>query len=361
MLSIIYPYRNRDVARVKISLNSLLRQSEPNFEVVLLDYGSSTAESKNMKDLCGKYSFVKYQYRHTQFQPWNKSRALNSVIKGLETDFCFVADVDMIFHPDFVKRAKQLQQKDTSIYFQVGLLNRNEKIEGKGFADFKNYRKSSYEATGLSMFPVKLLKELRGFDEFYHFWGAEDTDMHVRLENSGYPVKFYDREVLLLHQWHSSYRSSEKDNLAKDLQVKGIVQFNHRHLERARDQRKRQVNNKVWGECLQEGELRDLEEAPISLEINNETSNINHLLYANFSEATAGIVKVIIKRADNEDSLKYKIKKILGKKVPQFYSLKEVNDVVLLHLISFYRDNPYIFRVSDDLEKIEVAIKFQKN
>ena len=48
---------------------------------------------------------------------------------------------------------------------------------------------------------------------------------------------------------------------------------------------------------------------------------------------------------------------LLGKKVPKFYSLKEINDALLIHLVSFFHQYPYTYKVSDDLKNIEFKIK----
>ena len=110
MLSIIYPYRNRELQRIKNSLDSLKVQTNKQFEVYFVNYGSELQHSMQIEKLCKEYEWVTYLLHSTQFQPWNKSRALNSVIKNLNTDFCFVADVDMIFHPEFVCTAIELQE-----------------------------------------------------------------------------------------------------------------------------------------------------------------------------------------------------------------------------------------------------------
>ena len=153
MITIIYPYRNRDIQRVEKSLDSLRDQTCANFEVKFVDYGSQSQLATRIKQLCSAYSFVHYYWKPTSRQPWNKSRALNSVIKNLETNFCFIADVDLIFHSEFIEKAVRLQEDEKSIYFQVGFLHPG--VEGtRDHFTTKNYRKSTREATGLSMFPV---------------------------------------------------------------------------------------------------------------------------------------------------------------------------------------------------------------
>lgn len=357
MLSIIYPYRDKETERVKNSLDSLADQSDQNFKVFFVNYGSSEVFSEKIKNLCSSYSFVRYLSHPNRFQPWNKSRALNSVIKTLTSDFCFIADIDMIFHPDFVKKGSQLQSPEKTVYFQVGFLDPKEEIANKKFTDYINFRKSTREATGLSMFPVKALQELRGFDEFYHFWGSEDTDMHLRLQNAGYEIEFYDREVLMHHQWHPSYRSKEKNELTEDFQINGIVQLNHQHLNFAAERESTIVNPKGWGEIMPQTITNELDNAPVSLEITNEKRQVDDILYGQLPGVRDKIFKIIIKTDPYFGSLKYLTKKLMVKKLPLYYTLKEVNDLLLLHIISFYRHKPYTYKIDMQNRKITLCIK----
>ena len=357
MLSIIYPYRNREIKAFKNSLESLKRQTCYDFKVYVADYGSDIDRAREVKLLCEHYPFLDYEYFPARFQPWNKSRALNALIKQLKTDFCFVADMDMIFHPQFIEKALSLQEKDKTVYFQVGFLKPNKNVQKGKFEDFKHYQKSTPEATGLSMFPVTVLKELRGFDEFYHFWGAEDTDMHARIKNAGYQVEFYAKKVLLLHQWHPSYRSKNQDSLTQELRLSGIVKLNHEHLKNAIKNKIAVANHGKWGECITESDVRELENEPVNLILNNRKEAVDHFLYVQLPLTSGTVLKANIIEDVFQNSAKYRIKKALGKKVPQYYSLKEINDTILLHLISFYRDVPYSFKISKELDQIEVAVK----
>lgn len=345
MITIIYPFRNRDLIRVENSFLSLKEQTCDRFEVQFVDYGSDHQTAEKTRRLCSQFSFVNYSYCYTEFQPWNKSRALNSVIKTLESGYCFVADVDIIFHPQFIEKAIQLQDGYRSTYFQVGFLSEGAKILPNHFST-GNYRKSTREATGLSMFPVKLLQELRGFDEFYHFWGAEDTDMHVRLENAGYEVHFYDKEILLLHQWHLPYRSGEEKVLTENLQIKGIVQLNHQYLQNTRVIKRIHANPKTWGEVMNATQLKSLMNQPFTFKLDNDKKKVDALIYGQLPQLLKGNFKVQIREQSISRSINFHLKRIAGKKAPEFYSLKEVNDLVLSHLISFYRDCPYIFKVN---------------
>lgn len=360
MLTIIYPYRNRDLQRLKNSFESLAKQTFKNFEVQFVDYGSDKEMAVGVKNLCEDYSFIKYTLHYTCYQPWNKSRALNSVIKTLETQYCFVADVDIIFHPRFVEKALNLISPLKSIFFQVGFLDKDEKPEKREFQSFKKYRKSTEGATGLALFPVNRLKEIRGFDEFFHFWGSEDTDVLERLRNAGDKIEFFNREILLLHQWHISYRNSETKSLSMDLQVNGIVQVNFQHIKHNISLRKKIVNEKGWGECIKLENMIELEKIPVTLTITNQKEPVNDILYGQLPIIEDEIFKVRIVKDPVQYLLKHRIKKLIGKKVPHYYSLKTINDKVLMHLISYYRDFPYHYKIKEDLQEIEFSVDFRK-
>ena len=332
-------------------------QSHQGFEVHFVDYGSGEDQAKIVEQLVLQYKFAKYRFHPTQDQPWNKSKALNSVIKHLNTKYCFIADVDIIFHPAFVERIIQVQSKSNAVYFQVAYLSSRDSEVKNPFISLPNYRRSTSQATGLSLIPVKALRELRGFDEFYHFWGAEDTDMHVRLKNAGYKVQFYDKEILLLHQWHPSYQSKETSHLTRDLQLSEVVQLNDQHLKSAIKNKTTVVNPHSWGECLTNEELNDLENPSMTYFLTNEKRQIDEFLYGQLPEIKKGIIRAIISGDPLHGSLKYLTKKALRKKVPRFYSLKEINDLLLMHLISYHRNNAYYYKVDSKLDKIEMAVK----
>jgi hypothetical protein len=357
LLTIIFPFRNRDLLRLQYSFDSLAIQSNLEFEVAFVDYGSNYGIAKATEKLCSEYSFINYNYIPSQYQPWNKSKALNSVIKKLNTDFCFVADVDMIFHPHFVQTVLKLRNFQKVVYFQVGYLAAGEIIKDKVFAEFKNFRKSNYEATGLSLFPVDILKELRGFDEFYHFWGAEDTDIHVRIKNAGYQIEFFNDETLILHQWHYSYLSKESNKLSKVLRLSGIIQLNHQRLKYVTENKIIKANNDNWGECIDAEEINELEKALVTLTLDNEQCKIDHMIYCIMPTVNNAILKFTVVRNSFHNSFGFRVKKFLKRKVPQYYTLLEINDKILLHLITFYRDKPFTYKVSDDLKSIEVAVK----
>ena len=361
MLSIIYPHRNRNIKRIERSLRSLQEQSTQDFEVYFVDYGSDKKLALEIEGLLKGYSFVNYVHYPTYHQPWNKCRALNSVIKHLETDFCFVADIDMIFHQDFVKTASSLQEQKTAVYFQVGFLNALETKKDKSFQEYEIDFRSTNEATGLTMFPVKALQSIKGFDEFYHFWGAEDTDAHVRLKNAGFKVDFYDNKILMLHQWHPSYRSKESKALTKELRLSNAVKLNHRHLKCTVLSKATVINETGWGNPLTKQsyqELCDYEE--IFEVLASKKEEVDHFLFNELPKVDRTIVSIVFKASAECNTFKYYFKKLMGKTVPRFYTLKEVNDMLLMHIVTLYRDFEYILNIDVELNKIYLKIRKPK-
>lgn len=357
-ITIVFPFRNRDGLRVKRSLNSLQSQSNKEFRVLFVDYGSKKTIAQEIETIVSQYDFVKYQYLHTQYQPWNKSKALNFALHQTDTSYFFVADIDMIFRFDFVEKAIALIHNKTNhnVYFKVGFLTESETKLEKEFKEYQINFESNAEATGLTLFTTSLLKSYGGFDEFYHFWGAEDTDVHVRLQNAGHVVFFYGSEILMLHQWHPSYRSLEQNKLTQDLQLSGVVQLNHQHLKQAIQLNRTIIDCFAQNCIMNKYEYQKLQETQDVFVLTNKKNEIDHFLFFTLAQPSSHFVTYRFILDPFFLTKKYKFKRILGKNVPKYYSLKEINDKLLLHIISFYHDLPYIYEISADLKSITFSI-----
>ena len=61
-LSIIYAFRNRDVERVQLSMESLHAQKFQNFEVVFVDYGSEAETAAKVQKTLKNFEFARYLY-----------------------------------------------------------------------------------------------------------------------------------------------------------------------------------------------------------------------------------------------------------------------------------------------------------
>ena len=107
---------------------------------------------------------------------------------------------------------------------------------------------------------------------------------------------------------------------------------------------------------MDKAEWEELQAFPVTL-LSNEKQRIDYFLYQQLPNSMNGILAVEIKENPVQNNFKYRLKKKMGKKVPQFYSLKEINDQILLHIVSFYHTKPYIYQVKEDLKTIIFKIK----
>ena len=353
-ITIVYTFRNRDTIRVKRTLDSIALQSDKDFEVLFIDYGSTEVIAAEVLKVVKGYEFVKHDYMYVQYQPWSKSKALNYALRKISSSYFFVADVDMIFHSSFISKVKGLIQENPlrNVYFKVGFLAESTIINDEKFENFPVHFESTNEATGLSLFLTDNLKKLNGFDEFYHFWGAEDTDIHIRLKNAGDEVYFYDSEILMLHQWHPSYLSTERKTLTLNLQLSGIVQLNHQHLKDTIAQKRTKSNNENWGISISKEENALLDMPVKRIIVKNHKSEIDHFLYFTLKQQASLVTEYQFQLDLEQGSLEQIIKKFFHKKVPQYYSLKEINDLILSNLVTDLTRKNYRYQVAPDLKSI---------
>lgn len=201
MVSIVYCFRNRDLERVKRSLNSLQNQLNHDFEVVFVDYGSDRDIARNVADLLEIYPFVQYLYTDTTGKPWNRSHALNIGIKCSNSAFVFTADIDMVFIPDFVSQLHKIKSVQKATFFPCYLLPSKFNDWHKLFK-LHDFEQTNEQGLGLSLIPKKALEEIHGYDEYYSFWGREDNDLYKRLKSLGLEANYHSDDVLMYHQWH---------------------------------------------------------------------------------------------------------------------------------------------------------------
>ncbi|GAA3779643.1 glycosyltransferase [Flavobacterium ginsengiterrae] len=352
MLTIIYPYRNRELERIKNSLNSLLSQSNMDFEVIFVDYGSQLEISKEVKELLSEYKFVEYVYSYNIYQPWSRSKAINIGLQFTKTEYVFIADIDIFFHPNFIDKLYSLKQENTNYYFQVGYLNKQESLLKKEFNDYKIESKSIAEGKGLSFFKLNSLLSINGFDEFFHFWGAEDQDIHQRLQNNGNKEIFYNKEILLLHQWHPTFESLQKNKLTVEPLIEDAFNLNKQKLRFNRENNLIIANIDCWGLLFTREAFDMLESEDGFVEIINKKNNVDYFLNVVLSNFTDKIKVRFITDA-YQKSLKYKIKKRLKIEKNEYYSLKYINDTILLNIILHHKSLPYIFKVNSDFESLD--------
>lgn len=355
MITILYIYKNKDLQRVKRSLDSLQNQTNREFEIVFVDYGSDDFYKNALSELLAQHNNIRLIYTYTIYQPWSRPKAINIGLKHTPNEYVFVADIDMIFRNDFIEILHRIKSPDKSFFFKVGFLSEEESKKNLSFKEYKISFESKHGAQGLSLFPVKALNDVSGLSEFIHFWGA-DNDIHNRLKNAGFDTVFYENEILMLHQWHLIYRKTLRKTLTKEIQLSGILRINMQHQSNNQKNKATKVNHNSWGNIIEKKQFDILENTPVSIELSNVKSVVDYFIYYELPNFKLGVLSVRFYEDNFQKTIKYRLKKILGKTVPEYYSLKEINDKLLLHIISFYNHFPYTYKVSDDLKRITFSM-----
>lgn len=352
MITIVFTYRNRDIKIVKKCFDSLKDQNNKQFNVTVINYGSNLFYTQQIENIVQEYSFINYIFCSTDKQLWNKSRAINIALKKCTTPYFFVADIDMIFRNDFIEKLQQLKSAETATYFQVGFLNEEESKQDKLFKEYKIKHLTSSEATGITLYLTEILKSINGYNEFYHGWGSEDTDVHLRLQKAGYKIRFYTEELLLLHQWHNrQYRSkNSKEPFHSSLEL-----VNYHYLKQQIACNEPKVNlNFSWGEIPKKVNFK--KEILKIVVVTNQQSEIDAILYGVMQVNKGNEIVIKIEKHKEYQSIKNYAKRLLGKKYKVFYNFQAINDLLLSHLISYYRNCYYEYKWNKNENTIQLKI-----
>ncbi len=355
MITIVLTNRNRDLNIVKKCLTSLNNQSDQEFEWFLVDYGSDFSYLKKLEQLVKTYSKINYIQCPTSGQLWSKCRAINIAIKKATQPYFVVGDIDLIFHPDYIYTLKQLADPTKVHYFQYGFLDALETNQDKPFKDYSIDFIGSKDVTGNTMFPISSLKDVNGFDEFYQGWGAEDTDAQIRMKHKGLEICFYDKDILVKHQWHQKvYRSKTSIHPFHS----GLERINHRYLEQTILLKRTAVNTTMdWGKTTNTTDYIALQNPNKVIEIQNSAIDLSALL-GQLQQDDSCILTIKVSQFSMKEHYKNIIKKVLGKKHTEIIPMEHINNRLLEEIIKSHRNQPYHYTFNRQKNKIELVINF---
>ena len=205
-LSIVIGFRNRDLKRVRRCMTSLSDQSNQNFELIFVNYGSDTALAEQVSKIVHQYTFCRYVYSDTRGYPWSRAHALNIGIRLAQGEFVLTTDIDFVFANNFVDVILANVKKNAVLYSFVYFLPEK-------FDDFSNISKYHQEFKtsnrdgmgGCCCLEKIILEDIGGFDEYYRYWGIEDEDLHSRLKIKNIEEIWLEDSLTLYHQWHQPY------------------------------------------------------------------------------------------------------------------------------------------------------------
>ena len=358
MISIIYANRNRDPERIRRSFDSLEKQDGGACEVIFVDYGSKPKLIPEYQKTVSNFPFVTAHFLNVPQVLWNKSKALNYGMRKATGDYIFIADVDLIFHPESLSLFEQLASPEKFFLFKLGYLSKEESEKLKEDYSFEQLKPARYgTVNGMILAGKKALLDVEGLDEFFHFYGAEDEDLFARLENAGYKREMVDAEYFY-HNWHRSFSGSEDELLTGNPRIKNIMRINQEHYFRNKDLGViKPYRQQGMGEVIGVERSSRLKEPTRNYTIPNIAARVEHFLEEELLIIKDEIVKAEFVIDPYYNSLKYNAKKKLGKQTQAYLSLKEVNDKILKKILFHYRDANYSFKIAKDLKRIDFRIE----
>jgi glycosyltransferase involved in cell wall biosynthesis len=239
--SIIMPSYN-SLFYLKNTIDSLEKQDIgfDNFELIVVDDGSSDGTSELLKNYSGEIN-LNYVINEKNL---GRARTRNIGIGKAKYELIIFLDSDIEVRQNFVRLHTE-RQKDGDIAFvgrivfhpDLKLNSYMKYLDSKGVAKILPGDKvpGKYFITGNSSIPKKILIEIGKFDECFNHYGGEDTDIGIRLEKRipiinlpeaiGYNQRFRDlndtlKLIVEYGQFSLPYLLKKHPEFTKDLKIR---------------------------------------------------------------------------------------------------------------------------------------------
>jgi glycosyltransferase involved in cell wall biosynthesis len=229
-------------------LEGFLRQTDPHFELVVADDGS-TAETRAVVQQFQAQAAFPLLHVWQEDLGFRAAAARNRALMATAAEYVIFTDGDCIPGPGFVAAHKQLAQPGrflagnrvlVSEAFTRELLARHlpvhtwsrwrwwvSRLRGQinrwaplirlpdgAFRSWQAQRWQGVKTCNLSAWRADLLR-INGFDEAYSGWGMEDSDLVVRLLHAGVCHKSARFATPVFHLWH---RENDRSRLPENQQ-----------------------------------------------------------------------------------------------------------------------------------------------
>ncbi len=239
-VTVIVATYNRPEA-LRLVLQALVNQTILPSHVIVADDGSTD----DTKEVIQSFQGAPFELRHCwqEDKGFRKSAVLNRAIAHVTTPIVIFLDGDCIPLRDFVRDHLRLQQDRCVVAGPRVLLDQalTNRVENKGEpyplslaaalrlwllgrlnrvtpfislpdGTWRTRRPTKWELLRGCNFSMATrdLRRIEGFDETYEGWGLEDSDLAIRLINSGISIKSGRFGCAVLHLWH---RDEKRDRL----------------------------------------------------------------------------------------------------------------------------------------------------
>lgn len=228
---------------LKLVLEALKEQQDPgDFEVVIADDGSGM-ETKAMIDAMRKDFPVVLKHAWQEDKGFRLAASRNNALRKASGSYIIFLDGDCIPRRDFVAKHRRLAEPGffvtgtrvlLSKEFSYKIESKLESLDSESSPQlFKHYLNKEINKIS-SLFPnpfylrklsknnwkklrgcnfalwMKDLERVNGFDEEFIGWGFEDSDLAVRLINSGIKRKSGNFLVTVFHLYHPEKKSKQE-------------------------------------------------------------------------------------------------------------------------------------------------------
>ena len=214
--SIILPTYNRAELFLKRAIDSVVRQSYKDWELIIVDNNSTD----NTKDLVGSYSDNNIRLYSIQNEG-NIAKSRNLGISKAKGEFIAFLDSDDFWHRDKLKISLDYLKK----YKLNGLCHSEYWLYETGETEIRHYGSTGFSynnllknGNNLSLSAVivhaDILKDVKGFSEDIDYITAEDYDLWLKLAKNNYKIKFI-KDVMGTFRIHQYSESSDVDKNIK--------------------------------------------------------------------------------------------------------------------------------------------------
>lgn len=239
-ITVVIGVRNRADYRIANALRSIREQTYAAelVRVLVVDYGSEPSSQALIMSLCGQHDV---EYLRVEKAPiWSRARCLNIGIRRASTTFLMTSDADIMLSRRYLADAmRALEASPLSILCSSMLDLPEESVEvvkdaarsGGPLAldrwkEWCSPRFGSPFHHSIALTYTAFFQLIRGYDEYYEVWGAEDRDLMRRFRYLGLRLQALNSGSFYLHQWHPKFEGVPGGERAP------VIRRNHAHLLR---------------------------------------------------------------------------------------------------------------------------------
>lgn len=235
-VSLIVSTYNRPEA-LRVCLNSIKKQSQLPFEVVIGDDGSRK-DTKDLIDQMKKDFPVPIVHVWHEDEGFRLAMMRNKAVAASSGDYIIEIDGDVFLHKHFVK--DHMKYAAPGYYLKGGRVNLNQEttdriilkgkpeyplfkgVESKPENGFylplvssyllERYRRLKSPGLGCNMsFWKKDYIAVNGYDEYFVGWGGEDIEFGMRMQSYGLGKRYLKFSGIVYHLWHEDKYMQNKD------------------------------------------------------------------------------------------------------------------------------------------------------